>query len=220
MVLNRGEENEVTTQVDLSTENFYIEYTGYETDPYWHYKVTNIPEDYTVKSISIEEIPGYRTVMPAVATGTKADELTCTADTSNAITIVQDSHATQCSYQVTLTSNTDPSKTYSVNAVAKDNEVVLKIPDGFHYEITLPVQDGSNRYSLLRTNAEGTQEEITSIGNQYVIQGDASAGDPLYAAYTVNTLYESEKTFEVNWESDGSDHTKTRDLKFISLKRE
>lgn len=106
MVLNRGEENEVTTQVDLSTENFYIEYTGYETDPYWHYKVTNIPEDYTVKSISIEEIPGYRTVMPAVATRTKADELTCTADTSNAITIVQDSHATQCSYQVTLTSNT------------------------------------------------------------------------------------------------------------------
>lgn len=106
LVLNRGEENEVTTQVDLSTENFYIEYTGYETDPYWHYKVTNIPEDYTVKSISIEEIPGYRTVMPAVATGTKADELTCTADTSNAITIVQDSHATQCSYQVTLTSNT------------------------------------------------------------------------------------------------------------------
>lgn len=98
--------------------------------------------------------------------------------------------------------------------------MVLKIPDGFHYEITLPVQDGSNRYSLLRTNAEGTQEEITSIGNQYVIQGDASAGDPLYAAYTVNTLYESEKTFEVNWESDGSDHTKTSDLKFISLKRE
>ena len=151
----------------------------------------------------IAGIPGYQTVTPAVATGTMAYELTCTADTSNTITITQDSHAAQCTYHVTLTSNTDDTKTYSVNAAAKNGEVVLKIPDGFHYEITLPVQNGSDWYSLLYTNPEGTQEEVTPSGERYVIQGDTSAGSPLNVAYTVNTLYESENTFAVNWEADG-----------------
>ena len=215
LVLNKGEENEVTTQVNLSTDPFYIEYTGYETDNTWNYKVTNIPDDYTVVSVSIEEIPGYNAVTSANVTGTEADTLTCTADTSNTITINQDSYASQCSYQVTLTSNEDNSKTYSVNAAAKDNKVVLKIPNNFHYEISLPIQNGSNRYSLLHTNSDETLEEVAPDGEQYVIKGDTSADNLLQDVYTLNTLYESENTFAVNWEADGNDHTKTGDLQFI-----
>lgn len=67
LVLNKGREDEMTTQVDLSTESFYIEYTGYETDSRWQYKVTNIPADYVVKSVSVEEVPGYLTGTPAFA---------------------------------------------------------------------------------------------------------------------------------------------------------
>ena len=71
--------------------------------------------------------------------------------------------------------------------------MVLKIPDGFHYEITLPVQDGSNRYSLLRTNAEGTQEEISHIANGLVYE--VSKDDVL-----------SEDYIEKEREADGEMH--------------
>ncbi|MGN0606029.1 MAG: Cna B-type domain-containing protein, partial [Oscillospiraceae bacterium] len=201
----------VNTQSQSIGGNCFLSYSSVEKNSTWNYTISNIPENYSIKSVIPNEVAGYTSAVANMF------DITYTLDTEPVTITAKRLNSSLGSIGLTInltSSQTNKTITQKVS-FGNGSTYTFNVPKGYEYSFSVN-NSFSGVYVLKQLNNED-HEEIIAASNENAISNITSKGEGYQDKYVLYTVPEGNNTFKKVWSTTEATHAENKDLKFQLL---